>query len=695
MREFGISARGRRVRERLHFSTQTMYASVQERQDAWVVGAAEKQRVGRVAACAFMGCFVAIVSTGVAVLSQPHAHDAALDVALESTCYRATRRADYAVVHVTVGVPQIELKLLFRPDVVTEVQIKTFSERLHMSTTLSCAEANVHVELTCSDVTLRYRGTLDEFSAGVANFSLQSVNQPASMYARALGLDGTFGIVPGHSHWLTSTHLCVAPSTVLDPPRTPSPSFPPGMPPRTPSPSSPPLLLAHGIAIDWTGDEGQPAPGAVNAADLAAYVPTASLEVATMATDACMNNVSVALFPIEAVAESHFLKLDTSILYDRQHTSLERRRKVVELGEACAEEIDALERDVEMYRIDCAPDNCASDTSLPFRRLADHHLRIDVDATGKGGVLQAAPSKTLATIPSLLSYDDGVHEAIARLVLLVLVAAIVFIRGNQNASSALYITTQTLDRIFCRRAFGPRQHANPSTHSPTQTPIADFVITASALLARTAVLWSRRSALDADGFGLVAVGEIVGIVASFAHALSRNLLRHTKTTDTPLTLLGGPMAIVDATSAVLLTFSESPMLSKHPGANFAAVGRLLVSVLVSVRVFGRCILGATCCAMMASCCTATPSRIELWPFRVALVGGGVCWVAQAVVSSLQVAALFVIPASYAIARSRLGTLFDLKLLIFLGMVATGLPSMNKVVLKVAIHACEQPRDKGV
>lgn len=671
-----------------------MYKHVVSGTGGWVGGAAETQRVGRVAACAFLGGFVAIACTGVAVLAQPHAHDATLDVALEkATCYRATRRADYAVVHVTVGIPQIELQLLFRVDVVAEFHISTFSERLHMSTTLSCAEAIDNGALTCRDVTLRYRGTLDEFSAGVANFSLLSANQPALGYARLLGLDGTFGIVPGHSHSLTSTHLCVAPSTALDHPRA-MPSSPPGMPPRTPSPSSPPLLLARGIAIDWTGDEGQSAPGAVNAADLAAYVPTASLEVATMATDACMNNVSVALFPIEAVAESRFLKLDTSILYDRQHTSLERRRKVVELGEACAGELDTLERDVEMYRIDCAPDDCASDTSLPFRRLADHHLRIDVDATGNVGVLQAAPSKTLATIPSLLSYDDGVHEAIARLVLLIFVAAIVFIRGNQNASSALYITTQTLDRIFCRHNFDKHSPSDTHVHPLAETPIADSVITASALLARTAVLWSQWSVLHADGFGFVAVGEIVGLVASFAHSFSRNVLSHDKTTDTPLTLLGGPMAIVDATSAVLLTFSESPMLSKHPGANFAAVGRLLVSVLVSVRVFGRCILGATCCAMMASCCTTSPSRIELWPFRVALVGGCVCWVAQAVVSSLQVAALFVIPASYAIARSRLGTLFDLKLLIFLGMVATGLPSMNKVVLKVAIHACEQPRDKN-
>ena len=61
--------------------------------------------------------------------------------------------------------------------------------------------------------------------------------------------------------------------------------------------------------------------------------------------------------------------------------------------------------------------------------------------------------------------------------------------------------------------------------------------------------------------------------------------------EAPLTKLGGPMSVVDCTSAVLLLFSDAPLLSAD-SSKFSSVGRILISILVSLAVFTRCAFSA-------------------------------------------------------------------------------------------------------
>ena len=59
------------------------------------------------------------------------------------------------------------------------------------------------------------------------------------------------------------------------------------------------------------------------------------------------------------------------------------------------------------------------------------------------------------------------------------------------------------------------------------------------------------------------------------------------------------MSLVDVSAAVLLLFADPPLLSTHDG-RFAAVGRLLIAILISISVFSRCVFAITICALLAS-----------------------------------------------------------------------------------------------
>ena len=72
--------------------------------------------------------------------------------------------------------------------------------------------------------------------------------------------------------------------------------------------------------------------------------------------------------------------------------------------------------------------------------------------------------------------------------------------------------------------------------------------------------------------------------------------------EAPLTKLAGPMSICDVSSAVLLAFSESPLLSNDEG-RFPAVGRLLIAIMIAISVVTRCAFAAPMCRVLANTVT--------------------------------------------------------------------------------------------
>jgi len=92
---------------------------------------------------------------------------------------------------------------------------------------------------------------------------------------------------------------------------------------------------------------------------------------------------------------------------------------------------------------------------------------------------------------------------------------------------------------------------------------------------------------------------------------------------------------------------------------------------------------------MASSCRNGTTRKYLQPFQLVLSMATACWALEGIVIAVDVAALFVLPAAYAVTRSVLGDVSTFKYAAFLGLLAAGLPSTNKVLVRVLQGECEK------
>ena len=228
--------------------------------------------------------------------------------------------------------------------------------------------------------------------------------------------------------------------------------------------------------------------------------------------------------------------------------------------------------------------------------------------------------------------------------------------------------------------------------------VFDAAITLAALVARIVVLVYAWGDLTSSEHGVAAIFEVVGVVASAAHFVLRyppvmklDLVHGAP----PVAKLGGPMGSVDVTAAVLLSFSEPPLLSTDDG-RFAAVGRLLIALLIAVSVLPRCLFAATTCAMGASTVTNHPGYHARNPatgkatgqqgYAELLTVASVLWVVQGVCSVGGLAALFVQPAAYAMTRMLRGSTVVIRYALLAGTIAAGLPTITKTTLRALEHA---------
>jgi len=556
-------------------------------------------------------------------------------------------------------------------------QVELWSERVHKSTTLRCtdfpATENIEFAKPCVDTIYAYQGQIDELSAHEISFVFKSDVWAASTdsVATSLGLDGILRVVPERSYWLTTSHLC---SATLDA-------------------DSPLQRPEDHLAFVY---ENLTEPATVLIADLAAAESTRDLRIvqsaATVAacTDA-YEDAAAWLFPLAAGNELDWLHLSSAFLPNRAYEELQARRHVVELGEVCAEQSPDLKRAVATYTLDCgivaSSSNCRTEPSVPFRRLATQKLRIDIGADG-AAALQTQNAKTLNAMPTLLAYSEGVLRALGRLAILVLVAAVVFVRGSQNAASARYTLSRTLDRLHCRGDFGATFSVKELFQSTLYERVVDFSISMLALGSRIIIVGTSAEALIDDGVGIVVAAESVGCAASLLHLGLRYTQEYNVVSDSPLTLLAGPMSILDVCAAVLVIFSDAPLLSDE-NSRFSSIGRLLISLLISIAVFTRCCFGTSVCAAMASSCRNGTARKDLQGFQTVLSTATACWALEGVVIAVDVAALFILPAAYAVTRSVLGDVSTFKYAAYVGLLAAGLPSTNKVLVRVLQGECDK------
>ena len=651
-------------------------------EQAWLQTRAQRRDAARWTVVGFATGMLAIVGTGLVALATARTADVAFD-GLEARlddpdvqCLRVARRADYAVAFVGVGSPVQHLQLLLSlgesvDDGDSEAPaMDLFSERLHKSKTMRCvpfSPARPYSE-DCHDIALVYS---DATTQGFVQTRFEYKNREiADFYqddAYLAGLDGTLRLVRGAVYWVTTTHVCFSAEG-----------------------ADAAGAVARG-ALPYAYDAATGA-AQVQAADLHAFGPLADAPAAAGFTNCGPTLVATAdLFPPRAAAERVFwLVLTTTFVYEYANDVLAARREVVEVGEACAATRADLERVNDMYRLDCAshsPSRCRVDPSVPFRRVAQARLRIDVDADGTAA-LQAEQTRALSAIPYLVSYSHGLLLAFGRLLIMLLTAAVVFVRGNQDATSNKYMLVHALETVHAR-ARGKQLMSWPAPSWWTSG--ADLAITVVALAARALVLGFAARTLIADGLTGVVVFEALGCAASLVHialrvgALERNFKK--RAVEAPLTKLAGPMSLVDVSAAVLLLFADPPLLSTHDG-RFAAVGRLLIAILIAISVFSRCVFAISICALLGSSVyNVHGNRKELAWYRPVLIVAGVLWLVQVVAASASLSVLFVNPAAFAMTRTQAGDVDAWRYCLFFGLITAGLPTFTKVSLRVLEHEC--------
>ena len=649
---------------------QQRYAQVvaarRERRREYIYTDAEATKAAQAICGTFLVALATIAITGaVALAYAPKADVNFAGLGDEATCLRATRRADYAIVYVDVGSPMQRVKLLL--DLETAVapggeSLTIFSSRLHKSVSMACGDLTPHrmYSQLCHDLALvAPNGSESDQQLVHTTFVFQNdqaayaESQPASL----AGLDGTFRLTRGQTYWLTTTHLCFAPVQ--------------------PTPTEHPLLIFDVDAQDKLR---------TRMIDLDVFDPELSFD------DRCANTLEeadapVRLFPVEAANEAAvWLTLSGLFLYEYGSDVLEKRRRVVEAGENCSARIEELAHQRDIYHSDCGLGlgTCEVLPSVPFRRLATRRIRIDVPLDGEGSLV-AEHTVSLEGIKQ--SYRDALGSAVSRLLVLLLTAAVVFVRGSQNATSSRWLLTNVIDTLRCRHAYSDdiTPQNSISRYDGTDV-ITDALISVAAWGSRLVVLIFVFDTLGADGQHVAVRFQVLGLACSFVHFLLRYCLDVNRRRDAPIMTLGGPMSVIDVTSAVLMLFSDAPLLS-NDGEKFAAIGRLLIGLLISISVGTRICFSAAMVAAMAISAT-NGNRKDLTCHKATLTIAALLWLLQAVATSGALVLLFVNPAAVSLARSQTGSTSVIKYAIYFGLLCTSLPTFTKVSLRVFQHECK-------
>lgn len=538
-------------------------------------------------------------------------------------CLRVSRHANYATAWLPIGSPVRSAELLLRLDQV--VPAADAHRALQLRSTIvsqSISKECNTTSQTCVDIAQVGRAGSDQTENEFIAFDYVSATGDYSISGTYLNLHGELSLVAGTDYYLTPTLFCWAP---------------------------------HDASL-------VPPPGAAAVDGSSGTLLTTSSE--GLGPEHC-NSSAVHLFPSCAAVETQWLALANRFLYEHAEEALEERRLVVERADSCANG----DRTTAPYWLDCAGSlcGCRAAPSVPYRRLGAKSALIITLAGDGTGHLSHAYASTLERIPALMSTDSANWVAILRLILMVFVAGVTFIRASQNTSN----TSEIVMRSW-RRAHGLR---------PVQTfwggglmmNAMDAAVGILALGARVAVLISMASTFEEDGQGSLLVSETVGVIISSAHFLLRHspILKLDQSRETPLMLFGGSMSLLDVTIAMLLAFYEAPVLGVRQ--SFGSVGRMLAAVLLCVNCINIGIFATTACfaTTTASSTTAT--------YRILHAAGGVLWLGQACCTALTLSAAFVVPFSYSLVRAHPGPWASVRYAVAFGFFAASGPVRRATV----------------
>lgn len=623
------------------------------------------KRLGTLPALAFTYTYMVFLFVGITFsLFPPRVRTEVADAPIpdDVKCYRIIRKADYVTVEYAIGGPTRRVQVLLRLDKVVgdnENSVRIFGERVVESRSMQCDSSNA----SCFDTVMLTDGPPDK-PLHLVGLQFEYTN-PTVEYEKAdvaryrLRLAGEMYAARGYRYYLSNTHLCVSTDQSAEPRDEDK------------------ALVAH-----------------VNSAG---YVQTNVTMIARMPADLlgmsavykayhgseCVGGLgSVGVLPYDAASETLYLSIEDPTVYEAEPTAVIERREIVELGYACASTIDRYERGFNLYDFDCNNlySYCRQGPSLPFRRIATYDIRAHYTAAGDV-YFWLKKDPTLESLPGLSNSATAVLLAIVKLGMLILAAAVMWVRSDRVTSASHWLFRHCI-RIANSQPI-------PKSSIVQTSVIEDAMLGLTACGARIAVAVWRFNALASEDQLRVCVVEMAGAAVSFASWIIRfwviepnlpSLIEGKPDARGPLTRLGGSMAIVDSSCAVLLAFAEPPIYLSNV-SRFDDTARLLSGLVISLVTLQRCLFATACNAIMLE--AHQKGRVTSTPAFVFLVTIGVfMWVTQVICVAVALADLVASPMAYMITRGVLGDDTAVGVTIFLALVCVSLPRLLHTAVKL-------------
>ncbi len=648
--------------------------------------------------CLGLGVLSFVIAGLVAVATTPKAAAAvgAYAVPDDATCLRVTRHANHVETALVLGTPPLGFQLLVRLDQIVEATdttapLRLFSSKVVESQTARCSNG------VCTDVALvQHDGPARGQSRVIVQYQYTNSNTESNNYeydrpGLTLELDGELSLTTGMDYFLTASHLCWTPAEDEE--------------------------VYHALAEDaietFGALRGYAVPTAtrlgvvgivatntsfVDAAPSLSKSPVAKAYRNKHCPNASLGTSgAMALFPGAAASEAAWLTLTDTGLYDSSPEGVEERRRVVEVGRVCAAAHKEYERALGLYQLDCQFSwaNCKDEPSLTFRRVADSEIRIYVSDQSNLIYVWSVPSARLTTLPRLQSHDEANGHAVFRLLLMLLAAAVIWIRAEKAASSNTELLLSTIRSAWCDFA----ERGDPLHEASIWE---DAFIGAVAIGARIYVVVWQWDSLVEDNQLRMLVFQVIGCACSVMHFGARYATiaseRADEPADSPLILFGGSTALVDAPSAIMLAFAEAPLLVTSLG-RFNPTARLLTSLLLVIVSFQRMLFAAASCGILF---TARYNRIcnhaHIGKISYLFFLGSACvnWLVQLSALGVLVVDAFVMPLRFSVARGIVGEWAVGGVAIFLAVTLSSMPifmSMLQDLLEMPVHPPPKPTKK--
>ena len=553
-------------------------------------------------------------------------------VPVGAMCLRASRYADYATVRLMAGTPIREIEAMIRLDrVVDDGSASTYlwSSMMVRSDSLNCTTDGT----SCSDsVLVSTSGVYNKLVSVKTRFELfADYADYTTITGYRLGLKGSVSLVRGYDYYLTTTHLCWIPHDDDEPSST---------------------MGTNAIVGDVTS-EGE-------------------LVVNEGALFKECNNTSVKMFPHLASSELLWLALTDRYLYEHGEKYLEQRRVLVETGISCASSNTSLNHFVYLYQMQCVQTGfCQTSPSAPYRRVASSHtVEIRLPRHTTDAIITFTKAKPMEKLPSVLSSSDATWLAAGQLGILMLVAAVSFLRASQTEVSPASIVIEAHRSCFPSKDTVDGSH---TFHYCSEEVYSNAFIGALAIGTRLVVIVLISDALLEDNNGPIVVSELTGCLVSTLHGILRYSFLDSSR-ESPLTRLGGPMSNVDVCSAIIIALSETPLLGTRQ--TFASVGRMLAALLTLVTNVPTLIYSPVACVMKGTCFDDNKGKDR----RLTLYVSAVLWLVQSSCTAITLTSVFVNPFLYTLTRSIPNDTTLLRISVLLGVLTTSLPMINKVVL---------------